>query len=238
MTIRAAAWIVLGTAVASIGATNVDPVLRYSWGENIGWIAWRDGDAGVRVHATILSGYAWGENVGWIHLGDGTPVNGTAYANADGSDSGVNIDPATGNLSGLAWGENIGWINFDTAAALGGSGQHARLDAAARRLRGYAWGENVGWINLDDAVVYVAWVQTPCATPFANTDGDLDVDHDDFGVFQTCFSGPGRPAHSNCECFDRPEAGFPRGDNDVDGDDFKAFSGCRSGPGIAARAGC
>ncbi|NLU20314.1 MAG: hypothetical protein GXW89_06440 [Phycisphaerae bacterium] len=231
---------VVAGAGLSLGATNVSPVFKFGWGENIGWLNWRDADggaAGVRVHATFLSGFIWGENVGWINLGD-RPADGMAYQNAPSADFGVNIDPTTGNLFGLAWGENIGWINFDMRAALGPTGQQARLDYTASRLRGYVWGENVGWINLDGAAVYVAWMPPAYLTIFADPDDDYDVDQEDFGVFQACFSGAGVPAADGCERFDRPQAGFPRGDNDVDEDDLAAFLACVSGPAVPLNEGC
>ena len=225
---RSGIALVLLLSAVCLGATNIDPVLKYVWGENIGWVTLRDAGAdGIRVHATFLAGYAWGENVGWINLGAGRPTNGTAYANVNNTDFGVNIDPITGNLFGLAWGENIGWINFDTLTALGGSGKQARLDTVANRFRGYAWGENVGWINLDDSVRFAAYVPTACYTPFADKNGDGDVDQDDFAAFQLCYSGNGIPAPDGCECFDRDK------DNDVDSNDLTAFSNCGTGPSVS-----
>jgi hypothetical protein len=109
---------------------------------------------GVNVGANFLSGFIWAENVGWINVGDGTPGNGVSYANASGTDFGVNVSSGSGNLTGFAWGEDIGWINFD-GGALASPPNPARFDGAAGRLRGYAWGENVGWINLDDATHFV-----------------------------------------------------------------------------------
>jgi hypothetical protein len=153
--------IVVGAAALPAAAqdSNISPVDKWSWGENIGWANWHDagdpeGSQGAFVHETFLAGYVWGENVGWLYLGDVTPGAGSAYGNVDGADHGVNVAP-DGTLSGLAWGENIGWINFDTAPTLQQHGQHARFDLAARRFRGFAWGENVGWINLDDAEHFV-----------------------------------------------------------------------------------
>jgi len=72
-----------------------------------------------------------------------------------------------------------------------------------------------------------------CHDPFADADGDGDVDQDDFARFQICFTGnSGDPLGTyppqNCECFDTD------GDGDVDGADFTAFQNCASGPGIAA----
>ena len=141
--------------------SNINPAKRFCWGENIGYLNWRDagsppGSQGALIGSSILSGFVWGENVGWINLGDGTPASAPHYGNTDGADCGVNID-ASNNLFGLAWGENIGWINFDTRSALGPFGQQARVDRTAKRLRGYAWGENVGWINLDDPSKFVSF---------------------------------------------------------------------------------
>ncbi len=235
----AAVTILVGSMVS--GVTNIDNVLKYSWGENVGWFNWRDADgggAGIRVLPTHLSGYAWGENVGWIHFGDGTPGDGQLYANADGTDYGVNVHPTTNALYGYAWGENVGWINFDTSAQLGSFTQHARYDPGANRLRGYAWGENVGWINLDDATRYVSVVPPACADPFANVDADIDVDQTDFAAFQLCHSGDGGGIGDGCECFNRPEAGFPLGDNDIDAEDLDAFELCASGPTVPLNAAC
>jgi hypothetical protein len=76
----------------------------------------------------------------------------------------------------------------------------------------------------------------PCGDVWADRDRDGDVDHDDFGNFQLCFTGadggplPDTPAF--CECLDRPEEGFPSGDGDVDETDFGAFEDCATGPEI------
>ncbi len=162
-------------AGAAVAQSDISPSHKHAWGENVGWMNWRDagdpdGAQGVEYSGSYLGGYIWGENIGWIRLGDGSPVNGVGYANADNTDYGVNIAP-NGVLSGYGWGENVGWINFDTAAELGAFNQHARLDTAANRFRGYAWGENVGWINLDDDEHYVALI---CRADF-NNDGNVNT---------------------------------------------------------------
>jgi hypothetical protein len=171
------------TSAAFADPSNINPSRKFCWGENIGYLNWRDAGSppasqGARVGLRILSGFVWAENAGWINLGDGTPNSAAGqYGNADGSDCGVNIEAGTGDLFGLAWGENIGWVNFDTRAALGPSGQQARYDAALQRLRGYAWGENVGWINLDDNRIYVS---TGCVADF---DGNGVTTIDDLFLF-------------------------------------------------------
>jgi len=49
-----------------------------------------------------------------------------------------------------------------------------------------------------------------CHDPFADGDGDGDVDQADFGLWQVCYDG-GNGLIAGCECYDRD------GDNDVDG---------------------
>jgi len=137
-------------APLTLAVSNVDDAHKFSWGENVGWMNWRDANSaadGVIVGSGFLSGWVWGENAGWINVGNG---NGP-YGNVTGTDFGVNI-LGNGDLEGFAWGENIGWVNFDTSSH---APNQARYDVAAGRFRGYAWGENIGWINLDDAAHYV-----------------------------------------------------------------------------------
>jgi hypothetical protein len=74
--------------------------------------------------------------------------------------------------------------------------------------------------------------------PYADRDRDGDVDMDDFGAFQRCYSGSGVPYPPGCGDFDRPEAGFPNGDGDVDSQDFAAFLLCVSGPKVPANKAC
>jgi hypothetical protein len=75
-----------------------------------------------------------------------------------------------------------------------------------------------------------------CNVPFADSDADSDVDLDDFGAFQRCFTGPAGTVDGDCRCFDRPEEGFPAGDGDVDQADFDAFINCASR--AAVPSGC
>jgi len=73
---------------------------------------------------------------------------------------------------------------------------------------------------------------TECPVPFADADEDGDVDQDDYGAFQACFTGMGGGVPEGCECFDRPEEGYPRGDHDIDQDDWGAFEACATGPAV------
>jgi len=87
-----------------------------------------------------------------------------------------------------------------------------------------------------------------CHDPFADADGDDDVDQVDFALFQACFTGsnPGGSIPAACECFDREDAnadGFfnppDDGNQDVNGTtDLDKFEACATGPGIAADPAC
>ncbi len=95
-----------------------------------------------------------------------------------------------------------------------------------------------------DGLTFVATIA--CNDPFADTDGDGDVDGDDFGVIQRCItgSGPGNPPIPNdpvyCACFDR------NGDQDIDQADVGTqgspppgtFEACASGPTVPANPAC
>ena len=207
-------WLVVVAAnpCLTVAQPHVDPVHRSGWCENVGWTNWQHdtpnpGDS-VFVGDSFLAGFAWAENVGWINLGDGSPTDSVHYANSNGCDFGVNIDPDTGDLFGMAWGENVGWINFDTTAI---GDERARFSACDHRFFGYAWGENIGWINLDDGTHYVA--VGPCQ------EGDLDCDGivalDDFTSFENAMTGPG--ASTTCSAYDA------NNDGDVDLADYAAM---------------
>ncbi|MFB0536776.1 MAG: hypothetical protein ACETWR_17560 [Anaerolineae bacterium] len=127
-----------GQALAATG--NIDPVDKWAWGTNVGWINFRPEHGGVTVYPDHLEGTAWAENVGWIRLGTHTGGSPHTYDNASSTDYGVNND-GSGHLSGYAWGTNVGWINF--SPTYGG----VTVDPASGSFDGYAWGENIGWIH-------------------------------------------------------------------------------------------
>src|ERR1700716_3462976 len=107
--------------IASIGsiwaATTINPVNKYAYGANLGWMDWRgDTNSGAIIGEYVCSGYIYAANVGWIHLGSNAPANGIQYQNNSATDYGVNQD-GLGNLRGYAYGANIGWINFETLGA-------------------------------------------------------------------------------------------------------------------------
>ncbi|MGQ9650170.1 MAG: IPT/TIG domain-containing protein [Phycisphaerae bacterium] len=83
--------------------------------------------------------------------------------------------------------------------------------------------------------------ETPCNDPFADVDGDGDVDQTDFAVFQLCYTGSGQgPVPTTphyCKCLDVDGAGG-QPDDDIDQGDFNKFEACASGPGILASTAC
>lgn len=72
-----------------------------------------------------------------------------------------------------------------------------------------------------------------CPDPFADSDGDGDVDQADFSRLQQCYTGEGTFALADeCECFDHDQ------DDDVDPASLAAFELCANGPAIAADPAC
>ena len=155
-----------GLLLVSVTGARADSTInaanRFAYGANIGWIAARGNVTnGAVLGQTHCSGYLWGSDVGWIGLGNG-PANGWHYANATGSDWGVNHD-GSGSLTGYAYGANIGWLSFEQSYG------QPKIDLLTGTLRGYAWGANVGWISLSNAF---ARVQTDALATGPDTDSD------------------------------------------------------------------
>lgn len=125
-------------ALASTTDGTIDPVNRYAWSENIGWIDFGTTLGNVHITNTELTGYAYGENVGWISL---NCANDTTCGTVDYKV----MNDGNGVLSGYAWNENIGWIDF--APTEGG----VIIDASGN-FSGSAYGENIGWITFNCAV--------------------------------------------------------------------------------------
>lgn len=84
--------IINNQAFASMTNGTIDPDYHYAWGENIGWVDFKN----ITISDTALTGSVYGENIGWIYLSTITNTN-------------------TGILSGYAWGENVGWVDFSKA---------------------------------------------------------------------------------------------------------------------------
>ncbi len=89
-----------------------------------------------------------------------------------------------------------------------------------------------GWAIVATHVDELVLFQDPCHEPFADADGDLDVDQDDFGAFQRCTTGGGgdpipTDPFYECTCFDRAP---PTGQ--IDNADLEAFEACATGPSV------
>jgi hypothetical protein len=151
--------------------TTIDPVNKYAYGANIGWMDWSGDTAnGAVIGEYVCSGYIYSANCGWINLGSGTPVNGIYYQNNSAGDFGVNQD-GFGNLRGFAYGANVGWINFTDATATGplALADQPHVDLKTGTLSGYVYSANCGWISLSNAF---AFVQTDSIAPGADSDAD------------------------------------------------------------------
>lgn len=214
----------------ALGQSNIDNTVpdKYAWSENAGWINWRDADGaadGVMVGNFVMRGYIWAENLGFINVGDGTPTSPPYYANANGTDFGVNIDP-DGDLHGYAWGENVGWINFD-GGAMATPAQPARILCASlpgqplARLTGYVWGENIGWVNLSEATAGKFVAVDAASTPIlcdVNQDGSKNGK--DVQPFVTLLVAGGASWRNVCAA-DQPPA-----NGTIDLGDVGAFVAC------------
>ena len=61
--------LLLGSLASSWAATTIDPVNKYAYGANLGWMDWRGDTAnGAVIGAYVCSGYIYSANVGWINL--------------------------------------------------------------------------------------------------------------------------------------------------------------------------
>ncbi len=88
--------------------------------------------------------------------------------------------------------------------------------------------------NYDE--VAVTFTLATCDPPRFDSDGDQDVDADDFGILQRCWTGAGDPGgtfrQADCHCMDR------NGDSAIDEADLGAFLSCVSGPAVPADPSC
>jgi len=147
------------------GATTIDPLNKYAWAVNLGWMDWRSDTAnGAVIGDYVCSGYLYAANVGWLNLGSGSPTNGIHYQNLSASDFGVNQD-GLGNLRGYAYGANIGWVNFENSGA-------PKVDLRTGKFSGYAYSANCGWISLSNTS---AFVQTDSFDPGALAPDGLPI---------------------------------------------------------------
>ena len=74
--------------------------------------------------------------------------------------------------------------------------------------------------------------QPPCNNPFADKDGDGDVDMNDFAAFQRCYTGSAGGVPAGCSCYDRDHSGA------IDSSDFAAFKLCATRDKVPADPNC
>jgi hypothetical protein len=178
-------------------ATTIDPVNRYAYAANFGWLdAFADGANGAVIGNYYCTGWLYSANVGWINLGGGSPADGIRYQNDSAADFGVNQD-GLGDLRGYAYSANIGWINFESNGA-------PALDLRTGKFTGSVWSANCGWISLSNAVAYVQtdslwpgqlapnglpvpWLLSDFGT--TNVDPNADPDGDGQSNFQEYLAG-------------------------------------------------
>jgi len=77
----------------------------------------------------------------------------------------------------------------------------------------------------------ITWLFTTYRIP-GDLDEDGDVDQEDFGLSQACYSGYGQPYQPGCENADLNT------DNDVDIDDIRKFIACMTGPNTWGDPNC
>jgi hypothetical protein len=96
--------------------------------------------------------------------------------------------------------------------------------------------QTLAGVASDASFFYLDHVQIgpapPCLDPFADLDGDGDVDQDDFGFFQACLTDSPGGAELRCGCADRDH------DGSVDRADLMAFLACKDGAGLPATVEC
>jgi len=80
---------------------------------------------------------------------------------------------------------------------------------------------------------YIKVTYDYCPAPFADADGDRDVDMNDFAAWQKCFADPQGPLNSEvCLCLDYDRSGV------VERADLDKFIQCFSGPAVPADPNC
>jgi hypothetical protein len=205
LTTTISSFYIVHSAFLARAATTIDPVNRYAYGANLGWLdAVADTNNGAVIGDYVCSGYIYSANVGWINLGSGSPANQIQYQNNSTADFGVNND-GLGDLSGYAWGANIGWLTFEQTYG------QPKVNMLTGQLSGYVWSANCGWISLSNAVASVQtdslfpgplapnglpipWLLTYFGT--TNVDANADPDHDGMSNAQEYQAGT-NPNDSN-----------------------------------------
>lgn len=182
-------------------------------------VGYDSGPARIQLSRTLVEATAVeGNNVAEPHgftvsnAGSGT----MEYAITDDADW-LSVAPASGSSTGEADPVNL----IFAASGLNDGEYTATVTVDAPRA--------------DNRPQHVTVKLTVLPPPFApcDFDQDGDVDLEDFGIFQACYSGPGI-AQNTPAC----RGARLDGDDDVDLDDFQKFFNCLSGPGVLANVNC
>jgi len=150
----------------------------------------------------------------------------------DGGDIAVRVaTPSSGTtfrieLDGIALAGSVnvpntgGWGTFQTVTI-----EDVMLAAGTDRVLRFVHetgGFNTNWIQFTLRAAIVA----------SDYDGDGDVDQEDFGYFQACYSGTGVPYGPGCAAADLS------GNGAVDQHDMEIFQACMSGANIPPEPNC
>ncbi len=165
---KTAVFLTFALATSAFSQSTISSTNRYSYAANAGWIDWNLSPTaadGIVVTDTFLSGYASAANFGYIHFGNGSPTNGSTYANTTATNYGVNLS-VDGLLTGYAYAANIGWIQFEQT-----QGQ-PKLNLLTGQFSGSAYSANIGWIALDTTLSTLA--TTTISRPDSDADGIPD----------------------------------------------------------------
>ncbi len=145
------------------------------------------------------------------------------------------FDVANGGTDTLNYGitDDVGWL--DSLPASGSSTGEADPITVSYSVSSLPVGAHQAVItvtgNAYNSPQTIA-VTVTVETVKPDLDGDADVDQEDFGLFQVCYTGPGVPPTGDCV-----PADFS-GDGDVDLYDFAVFRACQSGANTPADPQC
>ncbi len=183
-------------------------------GQYRGYLAWGKTEADIGEWGGLENWQTWPVNSGTGYWGIRTDTyGGTNYITPASATENVNGDTRT--------------VMFDFSVKLlwQTNGPHASNDISGMCADRY---EMVNWQNFDlNFEVYPLPIEIP------DFDRDTDVDIEDFGQFQLCFSGP-NVHQTDPYC----EPAKLDADTDVDQEDFNIFINCLSGADVTTISSC
>lgn len=123
------------------------------------------------------------------------------------------------------------WRSLGTYHLTAGNTYTVKLDAAASTGGPRVFADAVRWHTpgISAHVIAATFEAGPCIDcnlPWADADGDGDVDATDFAFFQSCMTIGGAEIAPGCECMDS------NADSSIDATDLADFAECALGPEI------